>query len=114
MATKKKSKLTGEQVKTRAEAIRAYGLKKFMEDTGIKDGTLKPILYGHRDSESEETKRQSKATGIPLHILNPVSFGPAANGEFLAWLKEHLVRRKSECTDEEWLDIGATVKRWFK
>ncbi|GAF93573.1 unnamed protein product, partial [marine sediment metagenome] len=78
------------------------------------DGTLKPILYGHRDSEREETKRQSKATGIPLCILNPVEFGPAANSEFLVWLKEHLVRRKSDCTDDEWLDIGVTIKRWFK
>jgi hypothetical protein len=114
MTTKKKSKLNAEQVKVRASAIRAYGLQKFVADTGMKMGTLSPILAGYRDSRDEEIKRQSAVTGIPLQILNPVSFGPNGVDEFLVWLKEHLVHKKTECTDDEWDDIGITVKGWFK
>lgn len=108
--TAKKTKLTKKQVRVRAEAIRSYGISNYLNDTGIPRGTLNTIISGFRDSSEESCRKQSKATGIPLEILNPAIFSKEGVNGFLEWMSDTLELKRISSTPEQWEAIVQLLK----
>ena len=112
MTTKKQSKLSDKQVRLRAKIIRDYGIANFIEDAGIKRGTLNPVLSGFRDFGMDETEKVSERTGIPLKVLDPVAFDDS-NNVFIKQLRYCLENKKETSTPYQWNKITKEIRLYL-